>query len=294
MSRQTSSMRLTGRMPSHPEVAGEPTVPFGGNRKDRPVALGKVTYVLVAIAVTACGGGASSGTANPSSPRSSAASPPAAQPTKSTYLSGTASPTYPAGGPNQIAVVAQAPLVLPIPSGGETVPIAVRNNTTAAVTDVTAVDTVRDAGGHAVASGSDQGFHPALLQPGQVALGFVYLGVGTSVPSGSAMTVQASAKPSSGDTYFADLLVTEANNTGQQIVGTVKNPRNHEVQAPFNVDVFCLAPSGALQAEVSGFADVSDKLAAGATSPFTASLYSTPCQQFLIGASGYDMSAAGN
>ena len=254
----------------------------------------KATYILVGIAVTACGGGASNGTANPPATKSPAVSVASSQPTRSTYLTGTASPTYPAGGPNQIAVVAQAPLVLPIPSSGEAVPIAVRNNRTLAVTDVTAAGTIRDATGQVVATGSDQGFHPALLQPGQVALGFVYLGVGTSVPTGSAMTVQASAKPSSGDTYFADLLVTEVNHTGQQIVGIVKNPRDHEVQAPFSVDVFCLAPSGALQAEVGAFADVSDKLAAGATSPFTVSLYSTPCQQFLIGASGYDMAAAGN
>jgi hypothetical protein len=287
-------MRLIGLMPPHPEVAGGPAVPFGGIRNSRRVALGKVTCGLVVIAATGCGGGASSGTANPPATRSSVASLPAAQPTKSTYLTGTASPTYPAGGPNQIAVVAQASLVLPIPSGGETVPIAVRNNTTAAVSDVTAVGTVRDAGGHAVASGSDQGFHPALLQPGQVALGFVYLGVGTSVPSGSALTVQASAKPGSGDTYFADLLVTEYNNTGQQIVGTVKNPRDHAVQAPFNINVFCLGPSGALHSEVGAFADVSDQLAARATSPFTVSLYGAPCQQFLIGASGYDLSPAGN
>ena len=72
------------------------------------------------------------------------------------------------------------------------------------------------------------------------------------------------------------------------------SPTDHEVQAPFGVDVFCLAPSGTLQAEVGAYAVVSDTLAAGATSPFTVSLYSTPCQQFLIGASGFDMAAAGN
>jgi hypothetical protein len=93
----------------------------------------------------------------------------------------------------KVAVVAQAPLTFPV-RGGETVPIAVRNNTPGSVTEITAQGIVRDAGGKIVATGTDQGFHPALLQLGQVALGFIYLGIGTNVPAGSTITVQASGK----------------------------------------------------------------------------------------------------
>jgi hypothetical protein len=171
--------------------------------------------------------------------------------------------------------------------------IAVRNNTPGSVTQITAQGIVRDAGGKIVATGTDQGFHPALLQLGEVALGFIYLGIGTNVPAGSYMTVQASGKPaSSSNTYLADLLVTEVNNTGQQVVGTIKNPRAHAVQAPYSVGVYCTDRSGGLR-EIGGFADVSTDLAPGATSGFTVDLAGTPCPQFIVGASGFDQSAAG-
>jgi len=266
---------------------------------------GASVRLLLAIAVlaagsTACGtspGAPVSGaaTVGPSSSASSANSGvPSPQPTKSLYLAGNASPTFPAGDPGKVAVVAQAPLTLPVPSGGETLPIAVRNNTPGSVTEITAQGIVRDAGGKIVGTGTDQGFHPALLQPGQVALGFIYLGIGTNVPAGSAITVQASGKPaSSSNTYFADLLVTEVSNTGQQVVGTIKNPRAHAVQAPYSVDVYCIDSSGGLRAEIGGFADVSTDLAPGATSGFTVDLAGTPCPQFIVGASGFDQSAAG-
>jgi hypothetical protein len=209
------------------------------------------------------------------------------------YLAGNASPTFGAGDSGKVAVVAQAPLTFPV-RGGETVPIAVRNNTPGSVTEITAQGIVRDAGGKIVATGTDQGFHPALLQLGQVALGFIYLGIGTNVPAGSTITVQASGKPaSSSNTYFADLLVTEVNNTGQQVVGTIKNPRTHAVQAPYSVDVYCTDRSGGLR-ENGGFADVSTDLAPGATSGFSVDLAGTPCPQFIVGASGFDQSAAGN
>jgi hypothetical protein len=153
------------------------------------------------------------------------------------YLAGNASPSFPPGDPGKVAVVAQAPLTLPIPSGGEAVPIAIRNNSPVSVSQIAAQGIVRDGGGKIVGTGTDQGLHPALLQPGQVALGFIYLGIGTNVPAGSAITVQASGKlASSSNTYFADLLVTEVSNTGQQVVGTIKNPRAHAVQAPYSVD----------------------------------------------------------
>jgi hypothetical protein len=210
------------------------------------------------------------------------------------YLVGNASPSFPAGDSGKLAVVVQASLTLPVPSGGEVVSIAIRNNTPESVSGIAAQGIVRDAGGKIVGTGTDQGFHPAFLQPGQVALGFIYLGVGTTVPGGSAMTVQASGKPtSSSNTYFADLLVTEVNNTGEVVVGTVQNPRDHPVQAPYSVDVYCIDSSGGLRAEIGGFADVSTDLAPGATSGFTVNLAGTLCPQFLIGASGFDQSKAG-
>jgi hypothetical protein len=223
-----------------------------------PMSTRASVRVLLAIALlagmsTACGAGSSTASSTAGSPAisssgsSASSGVPSPQPTKSLYLAGNASPSFPAGDPGKVAVVAQAPLTLPVPSGGETLPIAVRNNRPGSVTEITAQGIVRDAGGKIVGTGTDQGFHPALLQPDQVALGFIYLGIGTNLPAGSAIAVQASRKPaSSSNTYFSDLLVTEVNNTGQQVVGTIKNPRTHAVQAPYSVDVFCVDSSGGL------------------------------------------------
>jgi hypothetical protein len=87
--------------------------------------------------------------------------------------------------------------------------------------------------------------------------------------------------------------VTEVNNTGQQVVGTIKNPRTHAVQAPYSVDVFCVDSSGGLGDEIRSFADSSADLGPGATSGFAVDLAGTPCPQFIVGASGFDQRAAG-
>jgi len=81
------------------------------------------------------------------------------------------------------------------------------------------------------------------------------------------------------------------NNTGQQIVGIVKNPRHHAIQGPYSVNVFCLGGSGGLSSETGGFADASGNLPGGGTSGFTVDLYGPACRQFLVGASGFDMKA---
>ena len=253
--------------------------------------------VSLALVVTACG----STTPTSGSPTTGTQTQPvAAQPvspaaTRSQFLMGNISPTYPAGTAGQVALVSQAALTLPVPAGGETVPIAVRNNTAHAVTQITAQGTVKSTSGSVVATGSDQGFHPSYLLPGQVSLGFVCLGIGSNVPAGSAMSVQVSSTPAqSANTYTADLLITAANNTGQQLVGTLTNPRGHSIQGPYEVNVFCVATTGTLQAEVGGFADASNDLAAGATSGFTIDLAGTACPNYPVGASGYDQAAAGN
>jgi hypothetical protein len=52
--------------------------------------------------------------------------------------------------------------------------------------------------------------------------------------------------------------------------------------------------AGTLHAEVGGFADAGNDLAACAASGFTIDLAGTACPNYLVGASGYDQAAAGN
>ncbi len=209
----------------------------------------------------------------------------------SRLLAGNVSPLFPTGTPGKVAVIAQGNLVLHGLEGSESVPVAVRNNTSRPVAQIMAQGLVRNSAGVPVASGSDQGFSPSRLQPGQVALGFIYLQTGNTLPAGSTLSVQASASPSSSpDTYIADLVMTQVNNTGQEIVGVVRNPRGHSIQGPYGVNAFCVTAAGRLLATFGSFTDNSGKLAAGASTSFTIDLTGR-CPHYLVGATGFDNSA---
>ena len=160
--------------------------------------------VSFALAATACGSSAptSGSPTTGTQTQSVAAQPVSPVATKSQFLTGNISPTYPAGAAGQVALLSQAALTLPVPAGGETVSIAVRNNTAHAVTQITAQGTVKSTSGAVVATGSDQGFHPSYLLPGQVSLGFIYLGIGSNVPTGSTMSVQVSSTPAQSAKYL--------------------------------------------------------------------------------------------
>jgi protein kinase-like protein len=213
---------------------------------------------------------------------------------RSGLLAGNVSPRFPAGTPGKVAVVAQGDLVLHDLASGESVPIAVRNNTSRPVTQIMAQGLVRSSAGAPVASGSDQGFSPSRLQPGQVALGYIYLQTGNTLPAGSTLSVQASATPSSSPaTYIADLAVTQVNNTGQEIVGVARNPRGHSIQGPYGVNAFCVTAAGRLLATFGTFADSTGNLAAGASTSFTIDLTGR-CPHYLVGASGFDKSDVDN
>ena len=257
----------------------------------------RLTVLLLAAFVLACcGGSTSTGDAGQSGAASSAPSSalPSPQAARSEFLTGNASPTYPAGTPGQIAVVAQATLALPVPSGGETVPIVVRNNTAHTVTRIAAQGAVHDASRKPVATGSDQGLHPAVLQPGQ--------GPGFHLPGPRVVRPDRidHDRPGVGPTVVVPN--HRRSRSGRHGGERHRSPDSRDSQehagsfdpGSYSVDVFCLAASGAPSAEFGAFADSNEDLAAGASSGFTVDLYGAQCAQYLIGASGYDQGAVGN
>jgi hypothetical protein len=192
---------------------------------------------------------------------------------------------------NKLAVIAQGTIPNPVPPEGYSIPIAIRNGSKTPIADLHATGMLRGPDGKLVGSGSDQGFNPTRLLPGQIGFAFIYLQPGTSVPAGTKMAASANGqKSNSQNTYFADLAVSGANNTGQQIVGLLKNPRSHTIQGPGTVEVYCVTATGSFMGQAIGTStNISDGgLGGGATTSFTADLYGATCPTFVIGASGFD------
>lgn len=140
------------------------------------LALAAASAALLALTTTACGSSADAGSAASKSSGSTAtvntptptpsAAPSAAPFNVGGYLAGTAKPTLPAGEPGQVAVVAQG--TLKKPGSGAILPIAFRNNTTAAVSHVDLSATAR-LNGKLVASGRARAPPPHRFSPGRLA-----------------------------------------------------------------------------------------------------------------------------
>ena len=260
------------------------------------LAVSAAGAVLIALTTTACGSNSdSSSTASkPSGGSSATVITPTPSPTAAPsvqpfnvggYLAGNAKPTFPAGEPGQVSIVAQGPLKKP--GIGASLPIAYRNNTGAAISHVDLSATAR-LNGKLVASGQSQGATPAQVQPGEVGFAFIYFGDSKSMAdTGLKYEFTAETSPADTSSYnTAPLTVGEATYNGSSIVGTAVNKTGKALVGPYNVQVYCFA-GNKLTAEVGSFADQNDDVAADAKVSFTAGLYDTKCDKFTVGVSGY-------
>jgi hypothetical protein len=203
------------------------------------------------------------------------------------YLAGNTKPTFPAGEPGQVSIVAQGPLEK-VPAGGASLPIAFRNNTGAAISHVDFIATAR-LNGKLVASGKSQGAIPAQVQPGEVGFSYIYFGDSKSMAdTGLKYEFTAETSPADTSSYnTAPLTVGEVTNNGSSIVGTAVNKTGKALAGPGSVQVYCFA-GNKLTADVLAFADQgTNDIAAGAKVSFTVDLYDTKCDKFTVGVSGY-------
>ncbi|MEX0426056.1 hypothetical protein AB3X52_00375 [Nocardioides sp. DS6] len=262
------------------------------------LALSAAGAALIALTLTACGSN-SDDTASkgdqPSGGSSAVVITPTPSPTPSVtikpfnasgYLAGNAKPTFPAGEPGQVSIVAQGPLNEDV-AGGAVLPIAYRNNTGAAISHVDLSATAR-LNGKLVASGQSQGAAPAQVQPGEVGLAFIYFEDSKSMPDkGLKYEFTADTMPADTSSYnTAPLTVGEATYNGSSIVGTADNKTGKPLTGPYDVQVYCFA-GNKLTAEVGSYADQDNDINAGAKVSFTADLYDTKCDKFTVGVSGY-------
>ncbi len=205
----------------------------------------------------------------------------------SAYLQGNASPPLAAGKPGVVDVIAVGAVTGPGPSG-VSVPIVVRNNTGHPVYGIAAAVTARDALGKLVAAGSDQGFHPYLVRPGEVAIGFVYFEPGSKLSASDKLGFQITSKNSIA--YLpgsrADLAVKEATLSGGSIVGILSNTSGGVVNGPIGVNAICFSRKGKPISSEGAYANP-DTIQRSGTASFQIDLYGDACPVFLVGGSGY-------
>lgn len=254
----------------------------------RIVTAGALLFVLVA-----CGGSSSRGGEAPAAGKSPVGStakpsgPVAALPfNASELLAGTAAPNLPEGEQSKVSVVQVGSLDQNM-SGSAKLPFAFRNNTSERVSHVDWSGTARG-GGAIVATGSSQGTVPAQVKPGEVGLAFIYFDGTAKLPPADAeyeFTVKTS--PADQDGYnTAPLKVTEANLSGDAIVGAAVNQTGKSVEGPFSVDAYCFDGDKVLS-EHGDFTEQDGPIAADGQVTFSASLFGAKCPAFVVGVSGY-------
>jgi hypothetical protein len=258
-----------------------------------------VPAVLIAgtaLLLAACGqAGSNNSTLSGSSSTQTAAAKPshsASTPTAKPFnaggfLGGNVNPSFPDGALGKVAVVAQS-ILEPDGIGGGTLLIAYRNNTSAAISHVN-FDATAAAGGKVVATGQSQaGAIPAQVQPGEVALDYIYFDNVKSVPhAGVTYRFTVQTMPADTSSYnTAPLKITQATNNGSAIIGAAVNNTGKKLTGPYGVHAYCLDGRN-LTTMVQDYAHPDGDLAAGSQASFTIDLSDTKCDKFVIGASGY-------
>ena len=174
---------------------------------------------------------------------------------------------------------------------GSSVPLVVRNLTGSTLYRIEASAVARAADGSLAGSGGSQlGFNPSVVEPGEWAFGYVYFGA--DLPKDATIDVTATGHTEPG-TFLPSVDVTpvEINvvegQFSQQIVGIVSNGSTEDVTGPIGVTAVCFDESGtAIAGRLDGYAD-SDTIIAGGTASFSIGLAGNDCPNFALGASGY-------
>jgi hypothetical protein len=251
------------------------------------------SIVLIALVVVAVGGGVAL-IINATTGGGGKKVAPAAVTTASrntttgqTVMAGNVAPSYPTGDADQIAVVALGPITYS-PTGG-ILPIALRNNTAAAVSRISITGTAEDASGAAIATASSQQqVEPAQLAPGQLGYSFIHFDVSApQVPPGS--TYEFTIKSNPADTSAlntASVKVNTASTSSDSIVGSATNTTGAKLQGPYSVQAFCFDAQGNLNSSQAMTTDQIGDIPAGGTVKYAIPLHGSSCSHYLVGISG--------
>lgn len=196
-------------------------------------------------------------------------------------LAGNAAPEFEAGKPGELSVVHVGKKI----ADQGVLLFAFRNNTDEAVAHVDWSATARSAGS-VVGSGSSQGTDPSVVQPGEVALSYIYFDNIEAIPDDAEYEFSATSNKADTSSFnTAALKVTEANLVGESIVGEAVNEGGADATGPFGVSVYCFKGDEMVD-HVMGYTD-QDDAADGKSVSFSEELYGKKCSTFAVGVSGY-------
>jgi hypothetical protein len=265
----------------------EPPTSPRSKRRLRTQILGIVVIVAVAggiaLIVDAAVGGSSS--KEPAAVSSAAAK--RVTTAGQDMLGGNAHPSYPDGDPGEIAVVALGPITYD--ASGGTLPLAIRNNTKAAVSRITITGIAEDQNGTQLAVGSSQEqVQPAQLAP--AALGYSYIHFAASdpqVPPNSVYEFTIKSNPADTSAFnTASVKITKSTATADAITGVASNTTGSKLQGPYAVQAFCFDDQGNLIAAENVTATKIGDVPVGGSVNFAIPLNGTSCANYLVGISG--------
>lgn len=247
---------------------------------NRKLAAGII--LCTAAALTACGS-SDDNSNDGGETRSEKATNVAAQPYNvGGFLGGNADPNLPEGEQGEVSVVQIGPLN----KDSGTLLFAFRNNTNEEIAHIDWSATARS-GGEVVGSGSSQGTSPVQVQPGEVGFSYIYFDNGEALPDDTEYEFSSDSAPAGPSFYnTAPFTVTEANLVGDAIVGSATNETGNKVSGPYSVRIYCFEGDD-LVSDIKTYASPDGDLDDGGTTSFSANVYSTPCETYSVGVSGY-------
>lgn len=187
----------------------------------------KLSFVAVILSVgliAACAGDGGDAQSPDRTAEDVAEAPEPAEPRASSYIGGNASPSLPTGEQGDVVVIKVGPYPGQESPTRGSLPLIVRNNTAEVVTQVSVSATARDSSDELIASGEDQRFHPDVVEPGEIAIGFIFFGPDVPLPEDASFEFHVTHEPASDDEFnnFRDLVVAEVSKPDSRIVGTLQ------------------------------------------------------------------------
>ena len=199
----------------------------------------------------------------------------AVDPMSMASVDGLAPPAIPTGAEGKVSIVAQATA---LDSSGS-LTLVVRNMTSDPVAAIEVTGIARDSAGAVVASGSSQGFSPVLVQPGEIALGYVYFEHDLAGQTHEYELMLSSQPPEDLFTENAGLVFTDFNALPSGPAGVMRNEGDAEASFA-EVQVVCFDDQGTPTNSVSDYADPSD-IPPGGSAGFEVDLYDGGCAHYL-------------
>lgn len=127
------------------------------------------------------------------------------------------------------------------------------------------------------------------MQPGEIGLAFILFGTGAEIPPTDVQyELTVTTSPVNTDPHSKTALkVTEANLSGDAVVGAAANATGKSLQGPFDVDVYCFDGDKLLvQRDDSAVQD--GPIAPDGQVTFSVALNGASCPTFAVGVEGFD------